>query len=751
MNRQAALKEATYLMQSQGGEVEDYLPDWYKRYGDGRSSDGRYPHGESTDGDVVSEYIYRDERGEPYLMVQRRETISDDGTKKKQFPQKHWDGQRWQWRKPPGPKIPYRLPELIKAAPSEPVFICEGEKDADNVAALGLIATCASEGAGKWTPDLNKWFSERKTVYVLQDNDEPGRMHARKVAQNLRAVGGCVRIVALPGLAEQGDVSDWIEAGGTKEQLLMLCASARAKPVIAVKNGELSTLASEGEEALLQSSEPIFQRGGDLVRPIVERVEATRGRETFVAHLRRIDAVYLRDLLCRSAEWTKFTARGNRWVPTDPPLEIASTIIARVGEWKFPSIAGVITTPTMRPDGSLLLEPGYDPQTKLILIKPPTMQPIADAPTEKDAREALTLLESLLKEFPFADQVALSVALSALMTPVVRGAFPVAPMHTARAPVASSGKSYLFDLVAAIAIGHPMPVMAAGSSEDETEKRLGAALMIGQPLISIDNVNGELKGDALCQVIERPIVEMRILGKSERVRIEARGTSLFCTGNNIILVGDLCRRVLIATLDPQIERPELREFHNDPMAAVMADRGSYIRAALTICRAYIVAERPGVARPLASFGGWSDTVRSALIWLGKADPVDSMAVARAEDPERAALREMLSVWADVIGIGWEERITLRDVIALASETTSAGMGPPGYRWPALRAAVYAILGARKDDEARSLGNWVRRFKGRFEDNLRLASKADEKGKAEWWVEHQAETTKRGKRHAEAEM
>ena len=42
----------------------------------------------------------------------------------------------------------YRLPELMAAAPIEPVWICEGEKDADNVAALGLIATTSPGGAG---------------------------------------------------------------------------------------------------------------------------------------------------------------------------------------------------------------------------------------------------------------------------------------------------------------------------------------------------------------------------------------------------------------------------------------------------------------------------------------------------------------------------------------------------------------------------------------------------------------------------
>ena len=212
--RQAAEDRARYLAQSRGGEMDDYLPEKFKRRGNG---EWRYQSGELRFGEVVDEYIYKNERRENYLRVER--------TSDKQFPQSHWADGKWKWGKPKGPKIPYRLPELIKAETDQPVVICEGEKDADNVAALGLVATCASEGAGKWTPDLNNWFVG-KIVYVLQDNDEAGRRHAQQVVRNLRTIVGDIRIVALPGLDEHGDVSDWLAAGGTREKLLELCSAA---------------------------------------------------------------------------------------------------------------------------------------------------------------------------------------------------------------------------------------------------------------------------------------------------------------------------------------------------------------------------------------------------------------------------------------------------------------------------------------------------------------------------------------------
>ena len=104
-----------------------------------------------------------------------------------------------------------------------------------------------------------------------------------------------------------------------------------------------------------------------------------------------------------------------------------------------------------------------------------------------------------------------------------------------------------------------MPVMAAGRTE-ETEKRLGAAL-VAQALISIDNVNGELGGDALCQVIERPNLGSASLARPTSP--SRRGTSTFASGNNIVIVGDVCRRVITATLIPNWS-DQLRELTKQP-------------------------------------------------------------------------------------------------------------------------------------------------------------------------------------------
>jgi len=214
MGRRDEYEKARLRAAMSGGAPEDYLEDSKTQ----RSNKWSYGTGESIGADVVDEYVYLDERGENYLLVQKTTT--------KQYLQSHWYRNGWRSGKPKGPKLPYRLPQLLSAGPEQPIFICEGEKDAETAVDLGLVSTTASEGAGKWTKDLNRWFKGKHLVYIIADNDDPGRKHANKVAKNLESCVREVRIVELPGLLEHGDLSDCITVGGTKEELLRLCTAA---------------------------------------------------------------------------------------------------------------------------------------------------------------------------------------------------------------------------------------------------------------------------------------------------------------------------------------------------------------------------------------------------------------------------------------------------------------------------------------------------------------------------------------------
>lgn len=509
-----------------------------------------------------------------------------------------------------------------------------------------------------------------------------------------------------------------------------------ARPAVRLSHLHVTTDAAE--RALIIAGTPIFVHAERLQRPVVDEVAASGGRRTKVARFKDITPTHMRDLMSRAMQFEKWDGRSSDYKKCDPPHDVAVALLDRAGEWLFPAAAGVITTPTLRPDGSILATEGYDAETRLVLMAPPAMPPIPETPTRDDAAAALDLLGSLLDEFSFADGASWSVALSGLITPVVRGGMTVAPLHVNRAPVAGSGKSYLVDVASCISTGQICPVITPGRTEEETEKRLGGMLLSGQPIVSLDNVNGELSGDFLCQVIERPLVRVRPLGRSDTVLVENKGV-IFATGNNLTVAGDLVRRSIVCSLDTMEERPELREFSRKPVELVLADRGRFVAAALTIVRAYVAAGCPDQRRPLASFEDWSRLVRSALCWLDCADPVATMDMARAEDPELGSLRR---VFAE-LHAAFPAPATAGTIIEMALERVRDAQNNPGaLKNPGMNEAMTEIAYVKGTGlSSRKLAGWLKRFRGRIADGLRLEGKDTRLNQIEWFMRNLADAQK----------
>ncbi len=504
------------------------------------------------------------------------------------------------------------------------------------------------------------------------------------------------------------------------------------RPVIQVAAGRLDRLATQAEAVVKASGLPVFQRGTTLVQPVTTEVPASRGRMTVAAGLTELSQPAMIDLFSTVARWERYDKRSEEWLPTDPPMMVAAVYLSRVGKWKLPRLAGVVTTPTLRPDGSVLTAAGYDAATRLYHVPDPALRlPVtASKPTQAEAAAALASLNGLLAGFPFVSDVDRAVALSLLITPVVRGALSVAPLHAIKAHTAGTGKSYLVDLSSAIATGRACPVVAAATNADETEKRLVGLLLAAFPIISLDNCNGELGGDILCQAVERPLIRVRPLGRSDIIEIESRAC-IFATGNALRVRGDMVRRTVVSALDAEMERPELRQFAQDPVAEVLADRGRYVGACLTIVRAYLAAGRPGLLPALASFEDWSALVRSALVWLGEKDPCTSMELAREDDPELTEMREVLTLWQQHVGADGR---TARDIAEEASRRLASQIGEPtDFAAPELRDALLRIAGDRGTISTRRLGKWLMDHEGRIVGKLRIMRSGSAQGGVHRWA------------------
>jgi putative DNA primase/helicase len=472
-------------------------------------------------------------------------------------------------------------------------------------------------------------------------------------------------------------------------------------------------VADAGLAAMHAAGVQFYQRGRDLVRVCLLPSKTSDDKDILVPGIMVVTLPKLERALGQSARWEKFDKKEKKWVRIDPPRVVAEQIAeAMVGEWGFPALKGVIGTQTLRRDGSVLDTPGYDRATGLYLFDPPPMPPIPTNPSKADAMAALALLGGLLTEFPFVDAASKAVALSMVMTPVLRGALPVVPMHVVTAPTASSGKSYLANTTSMIATGERCAVKAAGATTEETEKRLMGAALAGRQIIAIDNLNGDLTGDFLCQLTEQELLEVRRLGSSDPIRVQNSFT-VFGNGNNIRIVGDQIRRTLRCRLDPNTENPEYRVFNTNPIAAVQADRGRYVAAILTVAKAYLAAGKPGRLPPLASYDAWSDLVRSAIVWLGCADPVGTMATAAANDPQRQNRAAVFTAWAAELGLAPVQFLT-KELIAKAAEIVP-GAYPIKYARPMLRDALMDVAkdrGGQAIDNTQ-LGKWL----GNNEDTI----------------------------------
>ena len=609
--------------------------------------------------------------------------------------------------------------------------------------AMGLATVNASRGSEKGYEAFEKWSAKSGSHNRRGAND--CREHWE---QWKRSPGDRIGIGYLMLEAEKAQPG-WVRPsqrpfGGSGGGV----ARRRRVKIIA---GELHHLASEGEAAIIASGLPVFQRAM-LVRPAIMEMDAADGGKTQVTGLHRLDAPGMLDLFCQTGEWMRFDKGLKKDVKATPPEIVAKILLSRAGEWNVPYLRGIIAHPTIRRDGTLIDRNGYDKASGYYLALPPGLNvpSISEKPSKGECVRAMEELEGLLTEFPFIKDEGASraVALSLLMTAVVRAAMDVAPIHAATAPRRGSGKSFLYDIAAAIVYGSRCPVIYAGNSNEELEKKLNGLLLAGVTLFSIDNLNMPLEGDLICQIATQPLLDLRRLGRSDMYRTPNSALA-GVTGNNMVVMEDVTRRVVMASMDAKMERPELRQFKANPFREVLKDRGRYIAAVLTIVRGYLTAGEKSAPNALASFDDYTRFVRAPLVWLGQPDPVGTMTKLHEADPVMAGLRSVMAAWEAAIGLNIEK--TAAEVVeTVDSRAYAFTKGPPGEskdekekreadEIAAARKARH-ILGVALAGISRrgtgitalELSHWLRRHKDEIADGQQFKGETDRHSKVMGW-------------------
>jgi|GEM_PF-537820 len=604
------------------------------------------------------------------------------------------------------------------------------------------------------------------TIGLAQINNDEEAEKRRMGERTVAALESGEHIKGLPAFAEEAGLSDAIVKDLRKWLGLEGVADNCKAPenALIIREGELPRIVDESVDALCVDELTYFIRGGELCKTSKIQSDpriSTHGDrhkdlvQSFDGIKRAPGSVVLRSPkpstirldLMRRVSYGRVDSKGI-FNPKTPEQGIFETIKSSATDLKFPVLKAITKSPTLDRNGKVLATAGYDPKTQIYGdFDPDEFPSVSNNPSDSEVATARETLRAVISEYKFetknicgdtnnfgspsqnAFSTAKSVMLAAMLTSVCRAALPTAPGFIFDAVVAGSGKSKLASICGVMATGSKPAVTTQGKTEEEDEKRLGATLMAGDPVILFDNITRPIDGDLLCSLMVEESVSIRPLGRSEIIKLPVASLITF-TGNNVSVRGDMSRRLLVCRVNPGVENPEKSVFPFDPVKKALEMRAELVWAALTIMRAYAAhlesrGERVKVKEAMGSFEEWSLMVREALIFAGCADPVDTREAIVAGDTEKDEFVQLLDLWEQSIG---------------SSERTATELRGLPDEWdenhPARNIADDLVdhlvtMTGRTKFNSRSIGRLLSKYRDRIVDGRKLTSSQVGKHAAKW--------------------
>jgi hypothetical protein len=370
----------------------------------------------------------------------------------------------------------------------------------------------------------------------------------------------------------------------------------------------------------------------------------------------------LKLILSDLADWE---VRGRDGVPIriNPPHGVVQALL-HGQDRRIPTLEGLARQPYFGVGRELISTPGYDPGSKIFAAFDAADYPMVEADREL-AERSLAYLESLISEFEFEMEADRSAALSAILTATVRPCLPTAPAYNITGTGPGSGKSYLAEVVTPFAGPEEPYWVSFPERHDEAGKLVVSVLREKPSAVLFDDMQGNWKSlGPLNRALSSSTTTERLLGKNTTATVSTRVLFLG-TGNQVEPERDMRRRVVTISIAPKNENPALRGFKGNPVAELKRDRPKAVLCALNIIRAFQAAGEPVTdVRPVSTYEAWSRHCRHPLIWLGLADPAQSLIDQVAKDPERDLLAEFLAVWFRIYG---SKSVTVRNLLSKAHQ------------------------------------------------------------------------------------
>ncbi len=488
----------------------------------------------------------------------------------------------------------------------------------------------------------------------------------------------------------------------------------------------------------------VFHRSGELIHTPREGEDGylplTGDDADGPAQIRVLNA----SILASRITWTYWCYRmvGDPAVPTPAIFPAAAANVAcDVPDMvtNLRPLRGVVHSPIVRKDGTILDALGYDQRTRLLHLPEPglTVPPIPDTPTTAQVSEAVALLDEMVAGFPFVTIHDKANYFGLLLTPLLREIVPPPfKLGAIGAPQPGSGKTLLATILRIVHGG----VFRSEMPEDEAETRKQVTAILDVttgPVVHFDNVSGILRSSVLAGLLTSNQWDDRRLGATEMVS-RPNDRLWVLTGNNLMLGGDLVRRSVWVTIDPGIPHPERRTGFAIPLLEewVRERRGLLLQALLTLIRSWVIAGRPVAAsRGSDGYARWVTAVGGMLTYAGVAGIFDHPDAARqtisADDDEWTDF--LVAIHKTLGNETWTAKELLDLVDVSETFTSSKPLGLDSL--PAELADKVTKAHGRVGVISRSLGMWLANREGRWAGSHAVRKAfADRDGVAHWVVD-----------------
>jgi len=494
------------------------------------------------------------------------------------------------------------------------------------------------------------------------------------------------------------------------------------KPTIKVANRDANDVTNDVLNAMVAYNNPpnIFKRNGSLVRlqfsdrPILAPIGLAHVRQ----HIGEVASYVM--------------TKGENRLLVFPPKHIAENITV-LPDWPgIPEIKGLIETPVIRSDGTVLSAPGYDLQSRLYLspIRDFSNLNVPENPTQEDAKTAAQYLaEQIFSDFPFEDNAsranAIGLLISIVARPLINGNVPIFLFDK---PQPGTGASLALDATAQITTGRPAHMGGAPQEEAEWRKMITSSLLTGQALIGVDNVAGALRSPALARVATAQTWSDRLLGGNTLAVLPANAIWVL-NGNSVEVAGDLARRIIYIRMISQWARPwERTEFlHPDLLGWIGENHCAVMACILVMIRAWYVAGHLPGSRTLGSFANWAKTVSGIMEFSGLTDFMGNMEKFYDEAQDGTSDWDaFLRVWSTLyplpISSGDLYKHLVKDIDTVSSTLQAA-----------MPSELADLLQSKKGGGAQGLGKLLRKYKDKtFPSNLKLVRTENTDKKVALW-------------------